>query len=262
MAQLERSHVPILVTLFEHYDIQVTWATVGHLFLESCKKGDHDWMSRIPYFDDHWKFAAGDWFDHDPYSNYMLNNAWYAPDLIERILNSKVEHEFGCHTFSHIDCSDKNCPPMVLDDELKACVDVASRWGIGLKSFVFPGGTAGNYAILRKHKFGIYRKNDKYDLAYPYLDKENMIVTLSTSSFGRGYDWSADEYITRFVKMIDKAIKTKTAAHIWLHPSVDRWTLDNVIPAVLKYAAEQRDKGLLWIGTMGQIADHINGRSS
>ncbi len=257
-ANLERQNIPILLKLLDEFSFPITWATVGHLFLESCRKGDHDWMQRIPYFDDHWKFVSGDWFDDDPYSNFNKDSAWYAPDLIELVLNSQVKHEFGCHTFSHIDCTNRNCPQDVLDDELKACIEAAKKWGIVMKSFVFPGGTAGNYNILKKYGFEIYRKNMKFDLAYPFNDDSKLLVTPSTSSFGRRFDWDAEYYVYRFIRMIDKAIRTNTIAHIWLHPSVDLWTVQNVIPGVLQYAAEQREKGKLWIGTMGQIADHIN----
>jgi len=259
MANLERENIPDLLSLFDKYGIAITWATVGHLLLESCNKGDHDWMQRIPYMDDHWRYTKGDWFDCDPYTNFRDNDAWYAPDLIELILNASSKHEIGCHTFTHIDCLDRNCPPQVLEDEIVACKNAAKPWGIELQSMVFPGGTAGNYAVLKKHGFLIYRKNLKYDLAYPLSDNYGMLVTPSTSAFGKTYDWGADYYVKRFSKMIDKAMKTNTVAHIWLHPSIDNWTIREVIPPVLRYASELRNRGELWIGTMAEIANHIKG---
>ncbi|MDD3534859.1 MAG: polysaccharide deacetylase family protein [Candidatus Cloacimonetes bacterium] len=261
-AARERKHTPILVQLFEEYQIPIIWATVGHLFLESCQKGDHDWMTRIPHFDDHWRFTEGDWYDHDPYTDYKKDSAWYAPDLIELILKSSVQHEIGCHTFSHIDCTYKNCPPQVLDDELMACKKAAKAWNIELKSLVFPGGTHGNYGVLAKHGFKIYRKNTDYDLSYPYRDNFGMLVTTSSGSFAKTKNWSADYYIHRYKKIIDKAMKTGTIAHLWLHPSVDEWTLENVIPELLKYAAAQREAGKLWIGTMNEIAEYINAKDA
>lgn len=258
MAALEREHVPLMLSMFERYDIPITWATVGHLFLESCNNGDHDWMRRIPHFDDHWRFMQGDWYDHDPYSTVSKDNAWYAPDLIEQILKSKVVHEIGCHTFSHMDCTYKNCPPEVLDDELKACKEAAAKWGLMMTSFVFPGGTYGNFEVLKKHGFTIYRKGMDFRLSTPLMDDYGIYVTASTSSFGKGADWHSDYYIHRYCKMIDKAIKSGTVAHFWLHPSVDRWTLDNVMPAVMHYAAQKREAGELWIGTMKDMADFLN----
>lgn len=258
MGRHERETFPSIMILLEKYNIPVTWATVGHLFLESCKEGDHDWMARIPHFDDHWKFTKGDWFDHDPCTNYKTNGEWYAPDLIKQIISSPVKHEMGCHTFSHLDCTYKNCPPQVLDDELKACTMEAEKFGIKLTSFVFPGGTAGNYEILNKHGYRIYRKNIDIDLAYPYRDEFGMLITPTSGSFGdNGLGWSSNYFIYRYKKIIDRAIKTNSVAHLWFHPSIDNWTLDKVMPEVLKYAAQKRNEGKLWIGTMGEMADHI-----
>jgi hypothetical protein len=54
-AKQDRENVPVLINLFEKYQIPITWATVGHLFLKECKKGEHDWMHRIPKFENkHW----------------------------------------------------------------------------------------------------------------------------------------------------------------------------------------------------------------
>src|SRR6185295_7852887 len=35
----ERTNFPYILRLLEEYAIPVTWATVGHLFLESCERG-------------------------------------------------------------------------------------------------------------------------------------------------------------------------------------------------------------------------------
>lgn len=259
MGRQERENFPAILALLDKFQIPITWATVGHLFLDKCNKGDHDWMARIPYVDDHWKFTEGDWFDHDPCSDYQKDPEWYAPDLVEQIIKSPVAHEIGCHTFSHMDCTDKNCPPLVLDDELKACTLAAEKFGVKLTSFVFPGGTAGNYETLKKHGYRIYRKNVDVDIAYPYQDDFGMLITPTSSSFGdNGLGWDKEYFIYRYKRFIDKAIKTNTIAHFWFHPSIDKWSLENVMPAVLNYAADKRDQGLLWIGTMNSIADHID----
>ena len=39
-ADQSRKNFPFLLKLFENYQIPITWATVGHLFLESCNKQD------------------------------------------------------------------------------------------------------------------------------------------------------------------------------------------------------------------------------
>jgi len=259
MSTQARKNFPGLIRYFETYNVPITWATVGHLFLESCKKGDHDNMERIPYFENrNWRYDKGDWFEADPCTNVKDNKHWYAPDLIRMILDSKVDHEIGSHTFSHIDFTYENCPEQVAMDEIKACIDAAKPYNVGLKSIVFPGGTFGNIEVLKKFGINIYRKNVSVDLAYPYFDELGVLVTPTTSGFGHFHPtWSADYYVKRFKIYIDKAIRTGTIAHLWFHPSIDEFSLNDVIPRVLEYAAKKRDEGHLWIGTMDQISEHI-----
>ena len=259
-ARRARTNLPEIINVLNTFNVPITFSTVGHLFLEKCNKGDHDWMARIPHFDDHWKFINGDWFDHDPYSNYKKAPEWYAPDLIQMIQNSKANHEIGTHTFSHIDFSYKNCPEEVADDELKACVIAAKHYNIKLKSLVFPGGTWGNIEALKRHGIQIYRKNVEQDLAYPWRDEHGLLVTNSSGAleYDRNYGWTSDYFVSRLKKNIDKAIKTNTIAHLWFHPSLDPYFLKEIFPPFLRYVSKQRDNGELWVGTMSQIAEHIN----
>lgn len=257
--RIERENIPVLVKLLEDYNIPITFATVGHLFLESCKHEDHDWMQRPPHFDDHWRFLSGDWFEHDPNSSVDENPEWYAPDLIKMILDSSVNHEIGTHTFSHIDCTEKNCPPDVLVDELKACASEAEKLGINLISMVYPGGTLGNYEVLKKMGIKIYRKSERFELSYPYRDSVGLLITTSSAQmeFDPKLGWSDQYFANRLKKYIQKAISTRTVAHLWFHPSLHPFLLAKVFPQVLEYACRQRDFGNLWIGTMGQMATHI-----
>ena len=103
-----RKNISNILEVAEKYNIPITWATVGHLFLKSCNS--HKEMSQLKSFEnDFWKFNNSDWFINDPYSNYKEEPHWYAPDLINQIIKSPVNHEIGCHTFSHIDCREVLC---------------------------------------------------------------------------------------------------------------------------------------------------------
>jgi len=258
MANVARENFPEIISMLDEHNVPITFATVGHLFLNSCKKGGHDWMQKIPHFDDHWRFTEGDWFDCDPYSNWEDAKHWYAPDLIKMIQNAKVNHEISTHTFSHIDFSDKNCPPQVAEDEIRASIEAMKPFNVRPESIVFPGGTYGNTDVLKKMGISIYRKNTDADLAYPYFDEKGLLVSPTSMSFGKDHNWTSKYYIKLYKKYIDKAIKSGTVAHLWFHPSLDNWTIKNVMPEVLKYASIKRDEGLLWIGTMKEISDHIN----
>lgn len=254
MAMQARENFPFLLKLFDEYNIPITWATVGHLFLDKCKKGDHDWMMRIPHFENPWNFLHGDWYDHDPYANAVDAPCWYAPDLIEKILSAKASHEIGCHTFSHINFSDKICPPGVADDEIKACVDIAKKWGLQLNSIVFPGGTYGNIDVIKRYGFKVYRHNVKQKLAYPYKDHADLIVTHSTQMIGRNNQhWDANYHLYRYKQMVKRAIQTRTICHFWFHPS-DLF-LRKILESLLVFIREQNDLGKLWIGTMRNLSD-------
>ncbi len=259
MAQQARKNFPIIIGTLDRYNIPITFATVGHLFLEKCNKGDHDWMTPVPHYNDHWRFTEGDWFQHDPHTDVKKDKEWYAPDLIRMIQDAKTKHEISTHTFSHIDFSNKLCPPPVAEDEIKACIESMKPYGLKPESIVFPGGTYGNIDVLKKYGFKIYRKNVNVDMAYPYKDDQGLLVTPTSLGFMRDFkSWSADYYVYRFKTFLNRAVRTGTIAHFWFHPSFDEWTRDNVFPHVMEYAAELRDKGDLWIGPMISIANHIN----
>ena len=165
-AEQTRKNLPALLDLFDQFNVPVTWATVGHLFLEGCNRPNgraHPDLPRPPHFENEfWRYVQGDWLDGDPCSDYHRDPAWYAPDLLRSILSAKVKHEVACHIFSHIDCSEGNCPPEVMDSELAQCQRLAGNFGISLRSFVFPGNLTGNFISLKEHGFNAYR----YEIGY------------------------------------------------------------------------------------------------
>jgi peptidoglycan/xylan/chitin deacetylase (PgdA/CDA1 family) len=260
--QIERANFPKIIKVLEEYNIPITFAIVGHLFLNNCQKGDHDWMQRISHFNNHWKFTHGDWYDQDPYSDYKKAPEWYAPDLIQMIIDSEVNHEIGSHTFSHIDFSDKNCSKQVAEDEIKACIEAIKPYNRYVESIVFPGGTWGNIEVLKEYNLKIYRKKNDFDLAYPYRDNHGILVSTSSGSleFNKLYGWSIEYFLQRLKKIINRAIDTNTIAHLWFHPSLDPFFLEYLFPKFFHFISQEREKGKLWIGPMNKIAEHINNK--
>lgn len=260
----ERQNVPMLLSLFEKYNIPVTWATVGHLFLESCirqtDRTAHPEMPRPGYFENkNWFFSKGDWYDADPCSDYLNAPAWYAPDLIEKIIESPVGHEIGCHTFSHIDCTDKNCTADLLKAELNACIEVASKRGIKLKSMVFPGGTFGNYSVLKEMGFTSFRRQMKYHIDMPVPDEYGLVQIPSSHVLEKPrYNWSARVCIRMAESFIIKAARHKLVAHLWFHPSMNSWYLENVLPHVLATIRKMEDDGRIEVMTMKKLAERIS----
>jgi hypothetical protein len=261
----ERANVPGILQIFDEYQFPISWATVGHLFLQDCScEGDfaHPEISHIPHFTNKvWSFESGDWFDHDPCTDVDKDPAWYAPDLIEAIINAKAEHEIACHTFSHLDCTSTNCPQQVIEDEIKICVKLASEFGVILKSMVFPGGTNGYYPILKENGFTNVRVNADYDLFYPEKDSSGLWLLPSTASIeNHGFGWSAPEYRQYYTRFLDKALSANTVCHLWFHPSIDAFCMNEILPIVLEEASNRADRGDLWIVTMGELADFCEKR--
>jgi peptidoglycan/xylan/chitin deacetylase (PgdA/CDA1 family) len=87
--QIETSTLQSLLELCDEVKIPITFDVVGHLFLNHCN-GKHTG----PY--------KSEWFSSDPGSNVGTNPLFYAPDLVEMIDNSRVNHEIATHTFSHV----------------------------------------------------------------------------------------------------------------------------------------------------------------
>lgn len=257
---IERENIPLIVDLCDKFNVPVTWATVGHLFLESCSREHnipHPEIKRLRNFENkYWKFDSNDWFDSDPCSDFRKSPAWYCPDLIELILNSKVKHEVACHTFSHIDCSDEICPPEVLESELNACKLIAESHNITLRSFVHPAHTIGNLQTIKNFGYTNFRTNYINTLGYPVFHPIGIWELKSTMDLiWRDY-MSVKDHIFRYNRIIDRAIKNKSVCVLWFHPSVERKFLNEVLPEIFRYLDYNRDK--IKIMTSGTYFDFLN----
>jgi peptidoglycan/xylan/chitin deacetylase (PgdA/CDA1 family) len=258
-AEQTRRNLPGLLKLFDEFNMPVTWATIGHLFLEGCERrngGPHAELPRPPHFaNEYWQYMSGDWYESDPCTDYRRAPAWYAPDLLETILSAKTKHEIACHTFSHIDCSDGNCPAEVADAELDECQRLAGEWGIRLKSFVFPGNLVGNLLSLKKHGFTSYRWHGKYELNVPRRDELGLWQIPGGVLWEKPAHWPVNGWVKAMQKCVDRALKTNAVLHFWFHPSCDPVNREAVFPRTLEYIASHRGD---WSGvTMGGLAEQL-----
>lgn len=141
-----RSSVLRLAELFKKYRIPVTWATCGHLFLDSCR-GDHGFDERD------WQ---GEWFRHDPCSSYREEPSWYMPDVIEELV--KVPHfEIGYHSFGH--SRYRYCSEATVRRDMELAGQIRKEWGLTLDSFVFPYNECGHFELLKEGGFTNFRGN-------------------------------------------------------------------------------------------------------
>ena len=94
-----------LLTTCETAGTPISFNVVGHLFQQRChhKNPPHE----------------EGWFDIDPGSDASSDPLFYAPDLVETIAESSVDHEICTHTFSHVPVDEVE--EEVLRWELQAC---------------------------------------------------------------------------------------------------------------------------------------------
>lgn len=255
-----RENVPHILDLSDRYEIPITWATVGHLFLDKCEKTNgtaHPELERLPRFENkYWRFDQNDWFDADPCTDYINDPAWYCPDLIQEIMSRQVQHEIGCHTFSHIDCSDAICPKSVFNAEISKCIGLAREKGIRLKSFVHPGHQIGHLKELDDFGFTSFRSGAGYHLAFPRRHSKVLWEFKNSGLLDWRSDWTTEYHIYRFTSIIDRAIKHHRPCVLYFHPSMNARFVSEVFPALFKYLDQKRDQIL--ITTHSKYSDWLN----
>ncbi len=252
-ARRARKNIPVILDLCERYDVPITWATVGHLFLDRCRKNGtgiaHPELERLDYFENKWwRYASGDWFEHDPCSSLQENDAWYAPDLVRQIMDSRVGHEIGCHTFSHIDCREEVCPEAVINSELRASQTAAERFGLRLESFVFPGHTMGNFKAIRAQGYTSVRTNYVNEIGYPSKDEYGLWRFPATAEIIMNPAWSERYNLYRYRKIIGRTVKHRALTNLWFHPSLDGETAPLLFETIFQYLRSYGER--IWVTTM------------
>lgn len=260
MACRERQNIPQILDLCDLFRIPVTWATVGHLLLDSCQRQNgkvHQDIPQLPEFENEfWKFSSKDWYEHDPGTDVKRDPEWYAPDLINDILRRDTKHEIGCHTFSHIDCRDEICSTKTIEAEIHACRKAVARFGIDLRSFVHPAHTIGNLDVLKKNGFTSFRTDYRNVLGYPRVHGNGFWELQSTMELGCRQEWSMDYHVHRYRKIINRAIKAHSVCVLWFHPSMAEKFLHDILPAIFAHIDQSRD--MIWPTTSSEYTYWLN----
>ena len=282
-----RGTVRELIALLEEYEIPATWAMVGHLFLASCERGQdgraHPEIAR-PRYD----WYARDWFDADPCTNRARDPLWYGDDVLDLVQGTRTRQEIACHSFSHLVYGDRGCFKEAAAADLRACVAVAEKRGIKLRSFVFPRNREGHHDLLREHGFIAFRGEEPtwwrdlpgaakraghlFDQAAarrpPVVEPAEKLPGLWNlpGSLLLLHRHGVRRYIPFAVRQrrislgLTEAVRQRRLFHLWFHPhnlSFDRAGLFAVLRSGFREAARLRDRGLLDIRTMGDFAEEL-----
>jgi hypothetical protein len=240
-----RGCITRLLDLLEKYQIQATFALVGHLMLDECSlehgvKHENIVRPRFRWYDK-------DWFAEDPATNIREDPIWYGTNILKQIREAQPEHEIASHSFCHIIYGDTGCSEASVGSDLAACVEAAKTHGLSLTTFIYPRNSVGHMALLRKYGFTAYRgkSNEWYNAVKSrrlrqicHLADEFLCIGPSTSlpqtdEFGLCNTAGNMLYLSRSgirrfipissrvhkaIKGIDRAVETGEVFLMWFHP--------------------------------------------
>ncbi len=281
------SIISALLELFDRHAVPATWALVGHLLLDGCRRGadgrPHPEMPRPRH---RW-LGAADWYRHDPCGPPEHHPAWYQPRLVEQIRAASAAHDIGCHGFSHVIIGDSGCDAETATAEMRAAAAaVRAATGVSPASFVFPRNSVGHLASLRQCGFRIYRELDRswverapvpepitkclrildvlLPIAPPAVRVEQVVpglwtlpgsmLLLRAEGFRRLIP--AATRARKAIRGIERAIRRAETFHLWFHP----WNLlENTeivleaLDVILAHARTRADQGRLRFRTMADL---------
>ncbi|MFP8891744.1 polysaccharide deacetylase family protein [Natrialbaceae archaeon A-CW2] len=264
-----------LLDLLDRHSVPATWAVVGHLMLTDCD-GEH---AEHP--------APPGWFERERTTWADRHDLRFGPELIEAVLESRVDHELASHSFSHVLFGDPRTTRTLADAELERAVELADDWGLELTSFVYPRNDVGHREALAEHGFRTYRGRnphpegvyrileaavvDRSLLVRPSID-EHGLVDIPASLFLFGFEgryrrlfesiWG-DPMVRTACRGIDQAVDgdDDQVCHLWVHPNNLTGSRDDErMEAILAYLEQRRRETDLRVETMAEVAERCAGK--
>ena len=284
-----RSTISAVLRILDRYQVSATWAVVGHLFLEQCRR-DGSGLAHPELIRPRQRHRPGDWYDADPCTDRTRDPLWYGDDILDALQAARTPQEIGCHSFSHVLYGDPDLTREAVDADLDACAALASSRGIALRSFVFPRNSEGHHEALRAHGFRAYRGVDPTwhgRLAGPAARVGHLIdqtaglpppasqpqETLPGLWNIPGSALLMDRTgIRRFIPTASRVRKASAGLrrakatggvfHLWTHPfnlASDPRSMIAALEAIVQQAADLRDRGEIVIEPMAAIAERLSG---
>ena len=221
--------------------------------------------------------------------NKMMGNlnqkAWYAPDILDNILNSKTKHLIASHSYAHKEFN--TCSNEEIIEDFEKSIFFLKSFNINTDVFIFPRNNVFHLDVLKKFNFKTYRSIDQswYKKVYKYnkllgkisnlIDKVIPIKTNSVSplidKFGltevptsilliskNGIRSIVTNY-SMFKKIkdgIDLAISQNECFHIWFHPSNFYYQTNkqfDLLKKIINYVNLKREQGLIEVKLLNQF---------
>jgi hypothetical protein len=182
-----------------------------------------------------------------------------SPEIMSQIMKSSPPPDVGVHTFSHRNLADPLCTEKEALIEIRKSVQVLEKLGVSRKpvTFIFPWNRIAHLNLLEKEGFIVYRGNRLPKLTYP--QKTGRLWNIHGTYYLTEKSLSK-MYFTR--KIIDFALAYGCVFHLWLHPwnahvkgDVEKFVKE-IFEPILAYAASKKDRKLLWICTLRELANY------
>jgi hypothetical protein len=256
----ERKQVTEILAVCDERFVPMTWATVGHLCLSSCKRSSsgiaHPELPRHKHFqNNHWDFSCGDWFQNDPCTNVDSDPAWYAPDLVEAIVSARAKHELASHGFSHVSLG-PDCPPEVVASELDACIEAMKPFGVRPTTLVFPGNYVGNLNVIAAKGFKTVRAFPfaTAAISLPIKIYDGLWGVHSSIDVDKGTESvNLERRLSMLKAHVERAMTHKLSAHFWFHPSLSEIRMRTLLFPLIRYCVELRDQERIDIFTIDRL---------
>lgn len=167
--------IPRLLEMFDKYNVNATFATVGLLFFET----KDEMLKHLPQQKPNYQNKDLSPYDHISRigNSYKEDVYHYAPQLI-KLIQQHPQHEIASHTFSHYYCLEKGQTVEDFKADLQAAKDVARKFEIELSSLVFPRNQFNNQYLEACKDAGItsIRGNEVSWLYAARNDEEESLV--------------------------------------------------------------------------------------
>ena len=244
-----RRSIPMVLSLFEKYNIHATWATVGFLFAKNMQQLLAFCPKEKPTYKNN-ELSYYNLIDNNEVGNDEIEDPYhYASSLIELILKTPNQ-ELGTHTFAHYYCNEEGQNKNQFKADLQAAQALAKEnFNLELKSLVFPRNQFNSEYIDVAKQNGIkvirsnpdvwfWKSNSKliplaraFDTLIPIsntltfdekkVEKEGILL-LPASRFLRPFTEKEKLIqglkIRRIKSEMTYAAKNKKGYHLWWHP--------------------------------------------
>jgi peptidoglycan/xylan/chitin deacetylase (PgdA/CDA1 family) len=265
-----------LKELFDTYKVKGTFYATGYNLLDGNTGGrtfsgdpTYKWASpKNRWSSDYW--LTHKWFSDDPHGTVQSAPEWYFGDQTRALL--RAGHEIAPHTFGHLYV--RGAKPGELATDLDEWLGTSQAVGVPRPStFAFPWRSSNSltpdfYDVLYSRGIRAVTRLYEPDLRDLYtvsavptytqmLVMPDFRLEAPTSNV---VEEAAGEIIgvEEGMQVLDEVISRRGTTSFWTHPeqladSPDFEQVKRNWRGVVSDAAARRDKGLLWIGTVGEI---------